>query len=103
MIYGYAQVSTDEQSVAAQVAVLTEAGAPKVFREAASGAQTDSAQLRKAPAALYASDVLMVTQLDRLARSIRDLLDTLAAIADRKAGSDPLATHRRTPPPRTGG
>jgi DNA invertase Pin-like site-specific DNA recombinase len=47
MIYGYARVSTDGQSVAAQVAQLTKAGAAKVFRETASGAQTDRAQLRK--------------------------------------------------------
>ncbi len=52
----------------------------------ASGAKTDRAQLRKALAALDAGDVLMVTRLDRLARSTRDLLDTLAAISDKKAG-----------------
>jgi DNA invertase Pin-like site-specific DNA recombinase len=86
MIYGYARVSTDGQSVAAQVAQLTKAGAAKVYRETASGAQTDRAQLRKALAALEADDVLMVTRLDRLARSTRDLLNTLAAIAERKAG-----------------
>ena len=86
MIYGYARVSTDGQSVAAQVAQLTKAGAAKVYRETASGAQTDRAQLRKALAALEAGDVLMVTRLDRLARSTRDLLNTLAAITDCKAG-----------------
>ena len=86
MIYGYARVSTDGQSVAAQVAQLTKAGAAKVYRETASGAQTDRAQLRKALAALEADDVLVVTRLDRLARSTRDLLNTLAAITDRKAG-----------------
>ena len=79
MIYGYARVSTDGQSVAAQVAALTAAGAAKVFRETASGAKTDRAQLRKVLAALDAGDVLMVTRLDRLARSTRDLLNTLAA------------------------
>jgi len=57
-----------------------------VTPETASGAQTDRAQLRKALAALEADDVLMVTRLDRLARSTRDLLNTLAAITDRKAG-----------------
>ena len=86
MIYGYARVSTDGQSVAAQVAQLTKAGAAKVYRETASGAQTDRAQLRKVLAALEDGDVLMVTRLDRLARSTRDLLNTLAAITDRKAG-----------------
>src|SRR5271165_2175902 len=86
MIYGYARVSTDGQKVAAQVAALTAAGAGKVFREVASGAKTDRAQLRKAIATLGAGDVLMVTRLDRLARSTRDLLNTLATITGRKAG-----------------
>ena len=86
MIYGYARVSTDGQSVDAQVRQLTKAGCKKVFRETASGAKTDRAQLAKALATLNADDVLMVTRLDRLARSTRDLLNTLGTIADRKAG-----------------
>lgn len=86
MIYGYARVSTDGQSVEAQVAALTAAGAGKVFREVASGAKTDRAQLRRALDALDAGDVLMVTRLDRLARSTRDLLNTLAAITVKGAG-----------------
>jgi DNA invertase Pin-like site-specific DNA recombinase len=83
---GYARVSTDGQKVAAQVAALKAAGAGKVFREVASGASADRAQLRKAITTLEAGDVLMVTRLDRLARSTRDLLNTLAAITGRKAG-----------------
>ena len=86
MKYGYARVSTDGQSVAAQVAALHAAGAGKVFRVVTSGAKTDRTQLRKAVAAFDAGDVLMVTRLDRLARSTRDLLNTLAAITERKAG-----------------
>ena len=86
MKYGYARVSTDGQKVAAQVAALRAAGAGKVFREVASEAKTDRVQLRKTIATLEADDVLMVTRLDRLARSTRDLLNTLAAITGRKAG-----------------
>jgi DNA invertase Pin-like site-specific DNA recombinase len=86
MIYGYARVSTDGQSIAAQVAQLTAAGAEKVFREVASGTKTDRAQLARALAQLDDGDVLLVTRLDRLARSTRDLLNTLAAITDKKAG-----------------
>jgi DNA invertase Pin-like site-specific DNA recombinase len=86
MIYGYARVSTDGQSVSAQVAQLKEAGATTVFREVASGAKTDRAQLRRVLGQLRADDVLMVTRLDRLARSTRDLLNTLATITSRKAG-----------------
>src|SRR5438093_1487999 len=85
MIYGYARVSTDGQSVEAQVVALTAAGAAKVYRETASGAKTDRARLRQVLAALDQGDVLMVTRLDRLARSTRDLLNTLAAIADKGA------------------
>ena len=86
MKYGYARVSTDGQSVDAQVRQLTKAGCKKVFREVASGAKTDRAQLRRLLDQLEAGDVLMVTRLDRLARSTRDLLNTLGTIADRKAG-----------------
>ena len=86
MIYGYARVSTDGQSVEAQVRQLAKAGCAKVFREVASGAKTDRAQFRKVIDRLEAGDVLMVTRLDRLARSTRDLLNTLAAIAGKKAG-----------------
>jgi DNA invertase Pin-like site-specific DNA recombinase len=57
-----------------------------VFRETASGAKTDRNQLRKALDQLFAGDVLIVTRLDRLARSTRDLLNTLATIIDKKAG-----------------
>src|SRR5580692_2145338 len=86
MKYGYARVSTDGQSVDAQVRQLTKAGCKKVFREVASGAKTDRAQLRRLLGQLEAGDVVTVTRLDRLARSTRDLLNTLAAITERKAG-----------------
>lgn len=86
MMYGYARVSTDGQSVDAQVRQLTKAGCKKVFRETASGAKADRAQLGKCLAALDDGDVLMVTRLDRLARSTRDLLNTLATITEKRAG-----------------
>jgi DNA invertase Pin-like site-specific DNA recombinase len=86
MKYGYARVSTDGQSVAAQVDQLTQAGAEKVFREKVSGAVTHRQQLKRALDALDEGDVLLVTRLDRLARSTRDLLNTLAVVADKKAG-----------------
>ena len=60
MKYGYARVSTDGQSVAAQVAQLRKAGCGQVFRETASGAKTERAQLRKALAGLKSGDVFMV-------------------------------------------
>jgi DNA invertase Pin-like site-specific DNA recombinase len=70
----------------AQVKQLRDAGAEKVFREPASGARSDRAQLRRALDQLGKGDVLMVTRLERLARSTRDLLNTVAAIAAKKAG-----------------
>ena len=91
MIWGYARVSTDGQSVDAQVKQLRAAGAEQIFRETASGAKTDRAQLRRALAQIDAGDVLVVTRLDRLARSTRDLLNTLAQIADKGAGFRSLA------------
>ena len=89
MKWGYARVSPGgkSESVDAQARALTKAGCKKVFRDVhVSGAKTDRAQLRRLIAALETGDVLMVTRLDRLARSTRDLLNTLAAITDRKAG-----------------
>jgi len=86
MMYGYARVSTDGQSVDAQVRQLKKAGCKKVFPEVASGARTDREQLRRLLDGLAPGDVLTVTRLDRLARSTRDLLNTLAVIASKKAG-----------------
>jgi DNA invertase Pin-like site-specific DNA recombinase len=85
-IYGYARVSTDGQTLDAQVATLIAAGAAPVFRETASGAKTDRRELAKALRSLDVGDTLLVTRLDRLARSTRDLLNILDTIA--KAGAD---------------
>ena len=86
MKYGYARVSTDGQSLETQVRQLRAAGAEKVFKETASGARADRAQLRLAIEKLEKGDVLIVTRLDRLARSTRDLLNTLATITTKGAG-----------------
>jgi DNA invertase Pin-like site-specific DNA recombinase len=82
MIVGYARVSTDGQTLDAQQSALADAGCAKVFSEKVSGAKTDRQQLAKALAALTPGDTLVVCKLDRLARSTRDLLNTLAAISD---------------------
>lgn len=103
MIYGYARVSTDGQSVDAQVRQFAKAGCSKVFREVASGARTDRAQLRKALDHLEPGDVLMVTRLNCLARSTRDLLNTLATINSKKAGFRSLSDAWPTPRPRMAG
>lgn len=84
--FGYARVSTDGQSLTAQVAELKAAGCTEVFQEKVSGAKSDRKQLARVIARLDEGDVLMVVRLDRLARSTRDLLNMLGAMADKKAG-----------------
>jgi DNA invertase Pin-like site-specific DNA recombinase len=84
--YGYARVCTDGQTLDAQIAQLKAAGAEKVFREKVSGARANRPELARLLRALSAGDLVLVTRLDRLARSTRDLLNTLAAIADKQAG-----------------
>jgi DNA invertase Pin-like site-specific DNA recombinase len=84
-IFAYARVNTDGQTLDAQIAALKAAGAAKIFRETASGAKTDRRELARAIKGLGEGDTLLVTRLDRLARSTRDLLNILASIADRGA------------------
>jgi DNA invertase Pin-like site-specific DNA recombinase len=84
--YGYARVSTNGQDLGSQEAELLAAGAAKVFKEKVSGAKTDRAELAKAIRRLEPGDVLVVTRLDRLARSTRDLLNVLATVGEREAG-----------------
>ncbi len=84
-LLGYARVSTDGQSLAAQLDQLHAAGAARVFRETASGAKADRAQLAKLLREVEHGDVVVVTRLDRLARSTRDLLNVLGSLAERGA------------------
>jgi DNA invertase Pin-like site-specific DNA recombinase len=91
MIYGYARVSTDGQTLVAQWEQLKAAGAEKVFEEKASGAKSDRQQLGRLLGVLSTDDVVLVTRLDRLARSTRDLLNVLAGIAERGAAFRSLA------------
>jgi DNA invertase Pin-like site-specific DNA recombinase len=79
------RVSTDGQSLDSQQASLKSAGAERIFAEKVSGAITDRKALAKALGALQTGDVLLVTRLDRLARSTRDLLNILDQIS--KAGA----------------
>jgi DNA invertase Pin-like site-specific DNA recombinase len=85
-VYGCARVSTDGQSLSAQLAELKAAKCAKVFQEKISGARSDRKQLMGLMAVLTKGDVLVVTRLDRLARSTRDLLNLLGTIAEKGAG-----------------
>jgi len=84
-IFGYARVSTRDQNLALQRAALEAAGCVKIYAEKASGARSDRPELQRMLRSLDPGDVVMVTKLDRLGRSTRDLLNILDAIA--KAGA----------------
>src|SRR6516162_2040584 len=88
---GYARVSTDGQTLHAQTEALHTVGCARIFAEKISGAYSDRPQLAKAIAALGEGDTLVVCKLDRLARSTRDLLNTLDAIGKAGASSRSLA------------
>jgi DNA invertase Pin-like site-specific DNA recombinase len=84
-VYGYARVSTRDQDLTAQDTELIAAGCAKVFKEKISGARSDRAELQKLVRRIDAGDVLVVTRLDRLARSTRDLLNLIDAVSKRGA------------------
>jgi DNA invertase Pin-like site-specific DNA recombinase len=79
-IVGYARVSTQDQDYSGQLEVLKAAGAAPVFKEKISGARADRPQLAKLMAGLKPGDVVVVTKLDRLGRSTRELLDLIERI-----------------------
>jgi DNA invertase Pin-like site-specific DNA recombinase len=84
-IIGYARVSTQDQDLSGQLDALKAAGAAPIYREKISGVRADRPQLAKAMAELKAGDVLIVTKLDRLGRSTRELLELIDRIG--KAGA----------------
>ena len=88
---GYARVSTNGQDLTDQVRALAATGAVRIYREKQSGARSDRPQLAKAIASLTPGDVLVVTRLDRLARSTRDLLNVLHEVSERGAAFKSLA------------
>jgi DNA invertase Pin-like site-specific DNA recombinase len=82
---GYARVSTQGQDLTAQIEALKAAGADTIFREKVSGVRADRPQLAKLMASLKAGDIVVVTKLDRLGRSTRELLELIERIS--KAGA----------------
>src|SRR6476620_9331905 len=84
-ILGYARVSTQDQHLTGQLEALTAAGATTIYREKISGARADRPQLAKLMASLKPGDIVQVTNLDRLGRSTRELLDLIERIS--KAGA----------------
>lgn len=95
-LIGYARVSTEEQVTDAQTDVLKAAGCVEIFREHMSGAKASRPELAKALARVRRGDVLVVTRLDRLARSLSHLLTVIAELdakgAHFKSLADPIDT-----------
>lgn len=91
MIIGYARVSTSEQNLDAQTDALKAVGAERIFSDKIGGSKRDRPELSKMLDQLRPGDIVAVAKYDRLARSLRDLLDLVEAIKDRGAGFRSLA------------
>jgi DNA invertase Pin-like site-specific DNA recombinase len=93
-LIGYARVSTQDQQLTGQLAALKAAGADPIYREKISGVRADRPQLAKLMASLKPKDIVVVTKLDRLGRSTRELLDLIDRIGEAGASfrslGDPL-------------
>lgn len=85
MLRGYARVSTGGQSLETQFSELTKLGCT-IYAEKASGAESNRPQLKKLLREVRPGDIVVVTRLDRLARSTRDLLNILAELSEKGAG-----------------
>ncbi len=86
MLVGYARVSTQDQDLAPQLDALRAAGCERVFTERASGAQRERPQLRAALDDMRSGDTLVVWKLDRLARSLKQLIETVEDLGGRGVG-----------------
>src|SRR5665811_1008758 len=86
MLIGYARVSTQDQDNAAQISALKSSGCELIFEEKASGGRWDRPELHRLLGQLRKGDVLVVWKLDRLSRSLKDLLTLMEKIAQSGAG-----------------
>jgi hypothetical protein len=86
MLLGYARVSTVDQNLALQRDALTEAGCARIFTEQMSGAVTDRPALHDALEFARSGDTLIVWKLDRLARSMKQLIETVETLRARGIG-----------------
>ena len=99
MLIGYARVSTRDQSPALQLDALRQAGCGKIFSEQRSGAQRDRPALTQALDYAREGDVLVVWKLDRLARSLRQLIETVGNLEQAGVGFRSLTEAIDTTPP----
>lgn len=90
MKLGYARVSTDDQATAAQLDALHAAGCERVFEERASGGRWDRPELQRMIDQLRKDDVIVVWKLDRLSRSLKDLLTIMEKVDAAGAGFQSL-------------
>ena len=86
MLIGYARVSTDGQDNAAEVAALKAAGCERIFHEKASGGRWNRPEFRRLIDQLRTGDVLSVWKLDRLSRSLRDVLAVMERLEQTGVG-----------------
>ena len=86
MLIGYARVSTQDQNPQLQLDALKAAGCGRVFVERASGAQRERPELRAALGYMRSGDTLVVWKLDRLARSLKQLIETIESLDADKIG-----------------
>ena len=91
MIIGYARISTADQNLDSQHDALSAAGAERIFSDTISGSTCKRPELDKMLDQLRDGDVIVVAKYDRLARSLRDLLDLVETIKERGAGFRSLA------------
>lgn len=86
MLVGYARISTRDQKPHLQIDALKEAGCQRIFSETASGARRERPELHTALDFMRSGDSLVIWKLDRLARSTRQLLDTVEDLSQRGIG-----------------
>src|SRR5689334_8877620 len=86
MLIGYARVSTTDQTLALQQDALTKAGCERIFTDTASGSQTDRPGLSEALSHLREHDTLVVWKLDRLGRSLKDLIARITQLQNQDIG-----------------
>lgn len=100
MLIGYARVSTQDQDARAQVEALEKAGCELIFQERISGGRWDRPELHRMLKQLRKGDVVIVWKLDRLSRSLIDVLNLMEMINRAKAGFRSLteAIDTTTPP-----
>lgn len=86
MLIGYARVSTDDQNLDLQNDALMSAGCERIYRDKVSGAKTERPGLKRALETLRTGDTLVVWRLDRLGRSLKDLISRAEELEQRGAG-----------------